>query len=167
MINTNECASRRLLCIVPCGMTKIWKKYPNKGPVPARSAYIGCFHKMCQRYAIALYPDNWCILSAKHGFLYPEDLVESDYNVSFNKPSDDTICIRELAEQVNGNPLMKEAEIVVVVAGFAYVDIVRQVFHKGTIIVTPLAGCSGNGVMMGLMKRAIDKASTQCLGSWM
>lgn len=166
MTITNESASRRLLCVIPCGMTKIWKKYPGKGQVPAKDVYIGCFHKMCQRYARTLYPDNWCILSAKYGFLFPEDIIEKDYNVSFNKPSDNTICIRELTEQVNEHPLMKEAEIVVVVAGSAYVDIVHQVF-KNAKIVTPLAGCSGNGVMMGVMKKAIDNANSSELGEWM
>ena len=166
MTNTNEGASRRLLCVIPCGITKIWKKYPNAGPTPARSAYTGCFHKMCQRYAIALYPDNWCILSAKHGFLFPGDIVESDYNVSFNKPSAETICIRQLQEQVDEHPFMKEAEIVVVVAGSAYAEIVKKVFPK-TFLRTPLAGCSGNGVMMGLMKKAIDKTNSSELGSWM
>lgn len=136
----------------------------------AKNVYIGCFHKMCQKYARTLYPDNWCILSAKHGFLFPNDLVDKDYNVSFNDPSAETISIRQLQEQVDSNPLMKRAEIVVVVAGSAYAEIVNRVFHKGTIIVTPLAGCSGNGVMMGVMKRAInmrESIGVSKLDEWM
>ncbi len=30
-----------VLVIVPCGLSKIWDKNPNAGPMPAKDAYTG------------------------------------------------------------------------------------------------------------------------------
>ena len=63
------------LCIVPCGNRKIWGKYPDKGATKAKDVYIGPFTSKCGKYAMHFYPDSWYILSAKYGFLHPEDIV--------------------------------------------------------------------------------------------
>jgi len=61
----------RTLCVIPCGKTKIWDKKPDAGSTNARDVYIGPFAKKCREYAEKFYSTSWCILSAKHGFLFP------------------------------------------------------------------------------------------------
>jgi len=78
----------KTLCIVPCGNRKIWDKNPNAGPTKVEHVYIGPFAKKCREYAMRFYPSSWCILSAKYGFLFPNDIVPIPYNVSFNEPRD-------------------------------------------------------------------------------
>ena len=68
----------KTLCIVPCGSKKIWKKNPNAGPMKAKDVYIGPFASKCQQYAKHFYPESWCILSAKHGFLFHNEIDNLD-----------------------------------------------------------------------------------------
>ena len=70
------------LCVTPCGSKKIRDIFPEAGPTPARDVYIGPFAQKCQQYAQGFYPLEWCILSAKYGFLFPDDIVPGPYNVS-------------------------------------------------------------------------------------
>jgi len=76
----------KIICIVPCGNKKIWDVFPDAGPTPAKNAYVGGFASKCQEYARAFYPDNYFILSAKYGFLQPEEIVPNKYNVTFKNP---------------------------------------------------------------------------------
>jgi hypothetical protein len=89
--------NHKRLCIIPCGTAKIWNKDLQAGPTQAQVVYTGVFATACQKYAKAFFK-NWVILSAKHGFLYPEELIKEPYNISFIKPSDDTIVLKELKE---------------------------------------------------------------------
>lgn len=68
------------LCIVPCGNKKIWDKYPDAGETRAKDVYIGSFIRKCQEYALKFYPESWCILSAKYGFIFPEEVIEGPYS---------------------------------------------------------------------------------------
>lgn len=70
------------LCIIPCGKKKIWDIHPDTGPIRAEDAYLSPFHQACERYAKAFF-DEWVILSAKHGFLRPDDTVPENYDVTF------------------------------------------------------------------------------------
>jgi hypothetical protein len=63
-----------LLVIVPCGLLKIWDKFPEAGPTAAADAYIGPPFKVNRRYAERAGGD-WVVLSAKYGFLRPTDVV--------------------------------------------------------------------------------------------
>jgi len=72
----------KVLCIIPCGNRKIWDKNPNAGPTRAKDVYIGPFAKKCKEYAEKFYLSSWCILSAKYGFLFPDDIVPGSYNVT-------------------------------------------------------------------------------------
>ena len=65
----------KTLCIASCGKSKIWDKQPQAGPMPARSVYVGPFSGACGRYADKFFPESWCILSAKYGFVLPDDLI--------------------------------------------------------------------------------------------
>ena len=99
------------LCVVPCGSLKIWDKYPNAGPTKAKDAYIGPFVKTCIEYAEKFYPGTYVILSAKYGFLFPDEVIPGNYNVTFNDPSTDPITIEELRRQAEQKGLMKYDEI--------------------------------------------------------
>ena len=143
------------LCVVPCGSLKIWDRNPNAGPVKARNAYIGNFAKTCIEYAEKFYPESYVILSARYGFLFPDEIVPENYNVTFKDPKTRPISIEELRTQAEEKGLTKYSEIVVV-AGKDYVKIVEKVF-TGREIITPLKGLGGMGQMISAMKKAIKK----------
>lgn len=143
------------LCIVPCGSKKIWEKEPGAGAVEAGKVYIGSFSQKCQQYARKFYPGEWVILSAKYGFLRPEEMVPGPYNVSFNAPKTKPISAGELRRMLELKGLM-EVDEVVVLAGKNYVEMARAVFF-GKKILTPLSDCSGIGYMMGKLNDAILK----------
>jgi hypothetical protein len=143
------------LCIVPCGKQKLWKSNPAAGPTPAREVYTGSYARKCQEYASVFYPSAYVILSAKYGFLWPNDLIPGDSNVTFNDPKTHPITISEMITSAQLKNLYAYDQIVVV-AGKNYVDMAKQVF-PGKHIHDPLKGCTGNGFMMQRMKEAIRK----------
>ena len=61
-------------------MRKIWDINPFAGPTKAKYVYVGPFAKKCKEYAQKFYPSSWCTLSAKYGFLFPNDIVPGPYN---------------------------------------------------------------------------------------
>jgi len=142
------------LCIIPCGSRKIWDVNPFAGPTMARSVYVGPFAKKCMEYATTFYPDSWCILSAKYGFLLPDDTVPESYNVSFNDKKTNPIGVRELSPQVTAKRLDQYKRIIVL-GGKNYSGMARAVFAPAEIL-TPLSDCKGIGYMMGKLKRSID-----------
>ncbi len=132
------------LCIVTCGSKKIWDKYPSKGPTRAKDVYIGPLSQKCQLYAEKNFPGSWCILSAKHGFLFPEDIIEKNYNSSFN--NNDCIGLDYLirdAEEMGLN----DYNNITVLGGKNYETVVKNVF-KGKLVENPLSGCKGIGMML-------------------
>jgi len=148
----------KTLCIVPCGKRKIWDKKPELGPVKAKEAYIGVFTKKCMEYAEKFYPNSWCILSAKHGFLFPEDIVPGPYDVTFNNPKTNPISIDELKRQAKEKALEKY-EVIVVLGGKKYVNIIKEVFSNKEVK-SPLSGKGGIGKMMKILKEAVTKGKT-------
>lgn len=143
----------KALCIIPCGRKKIWDENPNAGPTLAKDVYIGVFAKKCLEYAITFYPDSYCILSAKYGFLWPDDIVPGPYEVTFKKPSTKPISIKDLREIASQKNLIIFDELIII-AGKDYVRIVEEIFN-GKIIKKPFDTCKGNGEMMGKLKKAI------------
>ena len=69
------------LGIVQCGGKKIWKEKPFLDKIPAKDAYTSPYFQKNRLYAEKTC-DQWVILSAKYGFLFPNDKIE-DYNVTF------------------------------------------------------------------------------------
>lgn len=141
------------LCVVPCGSKKIWDVNPHAGPTKARDVYIGPFAKACIEYAEKFYPNSYVILSAKYGFLFPDDVIPSPYNVTFKDRATNPISVEELRRQAEEKGLMKYDEIVVI-AGSDYVKMVKKVFRDKKII-TPLKGLGGIGPMISALKRAV------------
>jgi hypothetical protein len=136
----------KTLCIVPCGKRKIWDKEPNVGPTRARDVYIGPFAKKCREYAENFYPSSWCILSAKHGFLTPDDLVPGPYDTTFNHKSSNPISTHKLITQAQEKRLFK-FEKIIVLGGMSYTEIVKEVFINREVV-NPLTGLKGVGYMV-------------------
>lgn len=143
----------KTICIVPCGNKKIWDVSPDAGPTPAKNVYVGGFASKCQEYARAFYPDSYFILSAKYGFLRPEEIVPNKYNVTFKKPSTNPITIPELIYIAQQKGLFN-ADRIIVMAGKDYAQIVKRVFPAKEIV-EPLLGCKGNGYMMHKIKMVL------------
>jgi len=108
------------LCIAPCGSKKIWSKNLKAGPAKARDVYIGPFAKKCREYAEKFYPSSWYILSAKYGFLLPDDVIPGPYNVSFNDKKTNPISLKDLARQAEQKKINKYKSVVVLGGGIGY-----------------------------------------------
>ena len=145
----------KTLCIVPCGNRKIWEKNPKAGPTKAEYVYIGPFAKKCREYAMRFYPSSWCILSAKYGFLFPDELVTGPYNVSFNDRKTNPITKKELFAQVKEKEL-GNYERIVILGGKNYVEMANEVFSSKKIL-SPLSDCKGIGDMMGKLNDSIKR----------
>jgi len=145
----------KTLCIVPCGKRKIWDKDPTAGPTPARRVYIGPFARKCREYAERFYPSSWCILSAKYGFLFPEDIVPGNYNATFKDKKTNPITLEELSVQLREKHLDVYYRTIVL-GGKEYVDMVKRLF-PGKHIHSPLQSYKGIGHMMGALNEALRK----------
>lgn len=143
----------RKLCIIPCGSAKIWDKQPSAGPTQAQFVYTGAFAAACQRYARAYYED-WVILSAKYGFLFPEDMVNGTYDVSFVKSSNEVIDLQALREQALSKGLSQYQEITVL-GGKHYIERAKAVFNYGQRFILPLSDCKGIGYMLQKLNNSL------------
>lgn len=141
------------LCVVPCGKAKIWDRAPEAGPTPARRAYVRGLALETRRYAEAHYAD-WVVLSAKHGFLRPDDLVPGWYDVTFNRPGPEVVDLETLRRQLREKDL-ERFDDVVVLAGRIYADVVRRAFEPlGARVRAPLEGLAGLPRMRPVLARA-------------
>ena len=135
------------------------KRYGIKSQISdhkkARNVYIGPFATKCKEYAERFYSSSWVILSAKYGFLFPEDFVPGPYNVSFNEKNTNPITVRELRTQAERKGLYGYEKIVVL-GGKNYTQIVKDIF-LGKEIYAPLSGCRGIGYMIGKLNDAIKR----------
>jgi hypothetical protein len=58
------------------------------------------------------FSDNWVILSAKYGFLNPQDIVEGPYNVTFKRRSPPPIGYAALRDQVRDRGLDRFHDVI-------------------------------------------------------
>ncbi|HDX9526073.1 TPA: hypothetical protein ROX84_001228 [Bacillus thuringiensis] len=142
------------LCIIPCGKKKIWDKHSNYGPMEAKDVYISPFGKACQAYATMFF-ENWVILSAKHGFLRPNDIVLENYDLAFDSKSDEVISIEKLQKQLVDKSLLQFDEIVLL-AGKKHKKVVTKLYPE-EMITYPLEGCKGIGYMLQRLKEAVKE----------
>ncbi|PFW27767.1 hypothetical protein COL07_16380 [Bacillus cereus] len=142
------------LCIIPCGKKKIWDKHSDYGPMEAKDVYISPFGKACQAYATMFF-ENWVILSAKHGFLRPSDIVLENYDLAFDSKSDKVISIEQLQKQMVDKSLLQFDEIVLL-AGKKHKKVVTKLYPE-EMITYPLEGCKGIGYMLQRLKEAVKE----------
>lgn len=142
------------LCIIPCGAKKIWD-VPGVAPAgyAAQLAYLSPLHQKCQAYARLFFTD-WVILSAKHGFLLPEDDVPGNYNVAFGSDHPEMMTAEALAAQLRRKALDRFDEVVVL-GGRKFQRIVPAVFPSGARFVYPLVGSKGIGHMLQRLNEAL------------
>jgi len=146
----------KTLCIAPCGDRKIWKKIPDAGPQKARNVYTGPYAGKCIQYAEKFYPSSWCILSAKYGFLFPDDVIQGPYNVTFKRKNTNPITIDELLIQADEKGL-EGYEKIIVLGGREYSNMVEKILY-GKNIYVPLKGLA-MGQSISKLKGAITKGT--------
>ncbi|GAB4072216.1 hypothetical protein GCM10028778_01830 [Barrientosiimonas marina] len=142
------------LSIIPCGRKKIWDNHPEMGAVPAKNAYTGTLHKRTRQYA-EMFTDQWVILSAKHGFLFADDIVDGPYDVTFNQNSDEIVSYAQLICQADEKQL-KQFDRLVVLTGQKYKPVINGTFPDGMPRVFPLANYGGIGYILQALKRAVE-----------
>lgn len=141
------------LVVVPCGASKIWAKQPQRGAVRAKDAYTGPPFVLHRQYA-EQFGDAWVILSAKYGFLEPEELLPGPYEVTFKKASTQPISVAELQRQVRLQGL-DQADEVVGLGGVEYRRAIEAAFQGlAPSLSFPFAGLS-LGYNMQAVKRAL------------
>ncbi len=72
--------SQKTIVLISCASQKLGS------PAPARELYISSLFRKSLKYAAALYPDAIYVLSAKHGLLSLEKVVEP-YDLTLNQLS--------------------------------------------------------------------------------
>lgn len=135
--------SGKLLVVVPCGQSKIWKKHPELKDVQASEAYMGAPFKVNKAFAEKFtdqeISDKWIILSAKYGFVEPNFPIPQDYNVSFNRPKTNPISLSDLRKQAKNKKLLL-FDTVIALGGKNYFHKVRKVFANCSKVVVPTEG---------------------------
>ncbi len=119
------------LCVVSCGKKKIWdvnKNAPKR--VPAKNAYIGMLTRLAIRYAEKFYPGRWVILSAKYGFLLPDEEIEY-YDVELVKVTRQ--YVEMLKKQIVEKGLDKFSKVVVL-GGKKYVQACILAFDNKVVV---------------------------------
>jgi len=108
-----------------------------------------------QRVCGTVFSLSWVILSAKYGFLFPDDVISGPYNVSFNDKNTDPVTVKELRSQAKDKGLCNY-ERIVVLGGKNYTQIIKDIFQNREIH-DPLIDCKGIGYMMGKLNEAIKR----------
>ncbi|WP_010530343.1 DUF6884 domain-containing protein [Lentibacillus jeotgali] len=142
------------LSIIPCGRKKIWDKQPEMGAVPAKDAYIGTLHQRSRQYA-EMFTDQWVILSAKHGFLLADDIVDGQYDVTFGQKSDEIITRDKLIRQVIDKQL-DQFDRLVVLTGKKYKPVINGTFAEDMPRVYPLLPYGGIGYILQALKQSVE-----------
>ncbi len=145
------------LCIVSCGKKKIWDESPEAGPVTAENLYTGQFTRKSIEYAKRFHQNSWCILSAKYGFLYPDEVVKGPYNECFHNKASHPITPDELSLQIKSMGLDKY-ERIIILGGNYYTSMIMNLFPEKEVY-NPLDQCKGIGYMMKRLKDSMDNSS--------
>ncbi|WP_444684268.1 DUF6884 domain-containing protein [Alkalicoccus luteus] len=138
------------ICIIPCGKKKIWDVEPQTGAVKASEAYIGTLHRKCQAYA-DLFTDSYRILSARHGFLHPDDLLFTNYDETFGSRSM-SVASESLSHQFSQLPSEKR---IILLTGKKYEEKLKPLLQRETVL-RPLSGARGIGDILHLLQEAVD-----------
>ncbi|MCY7832835.1 hypothetical protein MOD54_14840 [Bacillus spizizenii] len=143
------------LCIIPCGKKKIWDVQPDTGPVRAEDAYLSPFHQACERYAKTFF-DEWVILSAKHGFLRPDDIVSENYDVTFGTGHPEIMTTEELRRQFCERGF-SDIEELVMLGGKKYRSVLNTFTGEHQRISWPLSPYKGIGYRLQALNRAVKE----------
>ena len=120
------------IVLVSCGA----KKADHE--VPAKDMYVGTLFKASRQYTEEiLEPDQWFIISAKHGLVHP-DTVIAPYNLTLKTMSktDRMLWGQKVRKQLIDAGFDLQKDTFIVLAGSAYTDPLRPHLRK---METPLA----------------------------
>lgn len=120
-----------MLVIIPCGNKKALE------PKPAINLYEGSYFKACARYALSIAPlENIRILSAKHGLLKPDQIIEP-YNLRLGQ--ENAVSVEKIREQAQEQGILDEQEVIIA-AGSAYARAALAVWPHGRWILDKVGG---------------------------
>ncbi len=94
-------------------------------------------------------------MSAKYGFLFPDEIIEGPYNVSFNDKKTNPISVEALVKQAQETGL-SNFNTIIVLGGRNYVNMVKKAFLDKNIH-TPLADCKGIVYMLQKLNNSIKR----------
>jgi len=154
---------KNTLCIVTCGSRKKWdnKHTQNAGPTAARNVYTHGLSRAGIRFAEKFFPEDWCIMSAKYGFIFPDEIIPENYNEHFDCTTRRKVNIVThygligldgLMDQANG--IIERYSKLYLLAGKCYIKVVREVFPD-IEIESPLHGIKGNIGMQGILSNCV------------
>jgi hypothetical protein len=95
------------------------------------------------------------VLSGKHGFLFPDDMVDGPYDVTFGQKNVEVISIETLRQQVKDKQL-EQYDALVILTGKKYKPYINGAFSETMEKSFPLAGFTGIGHMQKALKQAIN-----------
>jgi hypothetical protein len=107
--------------------------------------------------------DRWVILSAKYGFIDPDFIIPSNYDVTFGDPSTNPVATEDLVRQAKDMALDRFNKVVVL-GNRDYSDRVRATLTGvGCEIVSPRVGlstCLANAKIKRMTARCRQKGTT-------
>jgi hypothetical protein len=109
--------------IIGCGSDK------RDEPSEARELYTSTYFQLKRDYAEDRWED-YCILSAEHGFLQPDEIVSPYDTTVTDDDFDREVFVSELADStvMNVNIVMMGPEKLPVLAGQTYIELLEQAF---------------------------------------
>ena len=140
-------------CVIGCGKNKVWDEEPETGGIVARLAYRGRYFEACREYVENFYPENWCILSAKYGFILPDEIIPGNYDCTFKNTETNPIGAQALSESA-GTKKLKEYDRILVVAGKEYFERTRRAIPQA-VVISVLEGRGPVGKQMQALKKAV------------
>jgi hypothetical protein len=138
------------LVVIPCGGAKL------TAPAPARELYIGSMFRDQLATALTMTtPENVRILSAKHGLLTLDEIVEP-YDVKMGSGDDVTIGrVADQLEAATGGPFQKDVTIEALLPKkYAQVLEAARRFYP---VKNHFAGCAGIGYQKQVLKQIRTK----------
>lgn len=135
-----------MLVIIPCGGKKA------AHATHAARLYQGSYFKACARYALSIAkPDQIRILSAKHGLLKLDEIIEP-YDLRMGMKG--CVTADQVREQAKAQNLLDEQDVTIV-AGSDYAKVALAVWSQGKWI---LQGLGGMGYQIQWLSRMSKKA---------
>jgi hypothetical protein len=129
-----------MLAIIPCGARK------REGRHAARDLYVGPYFRAALRWAETSGADRVLVLSAKHGLLGLDELVDA-YDLTFGQTG--SVTAAEVEQQAYLR-LVRHTRPVQCVGGAAYRSVVRQVWPWAT---SPVDGCTSMGAHLRVLSQ--------------
>jgi len=119
----------RVLIITECSKRKLG--YNARTKAPAKNMYQGRLFKWVRRYCHVMGYD-YAIISAKYGLVFPDEVIEG-YEKSL-QTKNDVVNLQPRVEKLL-NPLIKNYDKIVVIAGEKYRDVLRNLWDDRFITV--------------------------------